>query len=125
MGKEVIKLEPKFPQLIKVEKLKVAAYARVSTEKDEQHNSLEVQKDYFLKFIKNEPEWEYVGLYYDDGISELSKKNRDGFNSLVKDTLDGNVDLIVTKSISRFARNTVDTISTIRKLNREGIGTKI
>ena len=52
MGKEVIKLEPKFPQLIKVEKLKVAAYARVSTEKDEQHNSLEAQKDYFLKFIK-------------------------------------------------------------------------
>lgn len=122
MGKEVIKLEPKFPQLIKVEKLKVAAYARVSTEKDEQHNSLEAQKDYFLKFIKNEPEWEYVGLYYDDGISGLSKKNRDGFNSLVKDALDGNIDLIVTKSISRFARNTVDTISTIRKLKREGVG---
>ena len=122
MGKEVIKLEPKFPQLIKVEKLKVAAYARVSTEKDEQHNSLEAQKDYFLKYIKNEPEWEYVGLYYDDGISGLSKKNRDGFNSLVKDALDGNIDLIVTKSISRFARNTVDTISTIRKLKREGVG---
>lgn len=122
MGKEVIKLEPKFPQLIKVEKLKVAAYARVSTEKDEQHNSLEAQKDYFLKFIKNEPEREYVGLYYDDGISGLSKKNRDGFNSLVKDAFDGNIDLIVTKSISRFARNTVDTISTIRKLKREGIG---
>ncbi|MGP1380827.1 MAG: recombinase family protein [Dialister pneumosintes] len=122
MGKEVIKLEPKFPQLIKVEKLKVAAYARVSTEKDEQHNSLEAQKDYFLKYIENEPEWEYVGLYYDDGISGLSKKNRDGFNSLVKDALDGNIDLIVTKSISRFARNTVDTISTIRKLKREGIG---
>ena len=122
MGKEVIKLEPKFPQLIKVEKLKVAAYARVSTEKDEQHNSLEAQKDYFLKYIENEPEWEYVGLYYDDGISGLSKKNRDGFNSLVKDALDGNIDLIVTKSISRFARNTVDTISTIRKLKREGKG---
>lgn len=90
-------------------------------QKDEQHNSLEAQKDYFLKFIKNEPEWEYVGLYYDDGISGLSKKNRDGFNSLVKDALDGNVDLIVTKSISRFARNTVDTISTIRKLKMEGV----
>ena len=125
MGKEVIKLEPKFPEIIKVEKLKVAVYARVSKEKDEQHNSLEAQKDYFLKFIKNEPEWEYVGLYYDDGISGLSKKNRDGFNGLVKDALDGNIDLIVTKSISRFARNTVDTISTIRKLKREGIGTKI
>lgn len=122
MGKEVIKLEPKFPEIIKVEKLKVAAYARVSTEKDEQHNSLETQKDYFLKYIKNEPEWEYVGLYYDDGISGLSKKNRDGFNSLVKDALDGNINLIVTKSISRFARNTVDTISTIRKLKREGVG---
>ncbi len=122
MGKEVIKLEPKFPELAKVEKLKVAAYARVSTEKDEQHNSLEAQKDYFLKYIKNETEWEYVGLYYDDGISGLSKKNRDGFNSLVKDALDGKIDLIVTKSISRFARNTVDTISTIRKLKREGIG---
>ncbi len=63
MGKEVIKLEPKFTELIKLEKLKVAAYARVSTEKDEQHNSLEAQKDYFLKYIKNEPEWEYVGLF--------------------------------------------------------------
>ncbi|HEL0015931.1 recombinase family protein [Streptococcus equi] len=122
MGKEVTKLGPKFPEIIKVEKIKVAAYARVSTEKDEQHNSLEAQKDYFLKYIKNEPEWEYVGLYYDDGISGLSKKNRDGFNSLVKDALNGNIDLIVTKSISRFARNTVDTISTIRKLKRGGIG---
>lgn len=75
-----------------------------------------------MKFIKNEPDWEYVGLYYDDGISGLSKKNRDGFNNLVKDALDGKIDLIVTKSISRFARNTVDTISTIRKLKRERIG---
>ena len=74
-----------------------------------------------MKFIKNEPDWEYVGLYYDDGISGLSKKNRDGFNNLVKDALDGKIDLIVTKSISRFARNTVDTISTIRKLKRERI----
>lgn len=122
MGKEVIKLKPKFPELIKVEKLKVAAYARVSTEKDEQHNSLEAQKDYFLKYIKSKPEWEYVGLHYDDGIFGLSKKNRDGFNRLVKGALDGKIDLIVTKSISRFARNTVDTISTIRKLKREGIG---
>ncbi|HEL1148966.1 recombinase family protein [Streptococcus equi] len=122
MGKEVTKLGPKFPEIIKVEKIKVAAYARVSTEKDEQHNSLEAQKDYFLKYIKNEPEWEYVGLYFDDGISGLSKKNRDGFNNLINDALDGRIDLIVTKSISRFARNTVDTISTIRKLKSKGIG---
>lgn len=122
MEKEVIKLEPKFPDIIKIKKIRVAAYARVSTEKDEQHSSLEAQKDYFLKYIQNNDEWEYVGLYYDDGISGLSKKNRDGFNNLVKDALDGNIDLIVTKSISRFARNTVDTICTIRKLKREGIG---
>lgn len=94
----------------------------MTIEKDEQHNSLEAQKDYFLKYIQNNLELEYIELYYDDGISGFSKKNRDGFNNLVKEALDGNVDLIVTKSISRFVRNTVDTISTIRKLKREGIG---
>lgn len=122
MAREIIKIESKLPEFIKINKIRVAAYARVSTEKDEQHNSLEAQKDYFYKYINNEPKWEYVGLYYDDGISGLSKKNRDGFNKLIKDALDGNIDLIVTKSISRFARNTVDTISTIRKLKRKGIG---
>lgn len=72
---------------------------------------LEAQKDYFLKYIKNEPEWEYVGLYFDDGISGFSKKNRDGFNNFVKDALDENIYLIVAKSISK-----------IIKLKREGIG---
>lgn len=60
-------------------------------------------------------------MYYDDGISGLSKKKRDGFNSIVKDALDGKIDLIVTKSVSRFARNTVDSVQTVRKLKEKGI----
>ena len=84
--------------------------------------SLAAQKDYFQKFIYAKPEWIYVGLYYDDGISGLSSKNRAGFNQMVSDALQGNIDLIVTKSLSRFARNTVDLLSTIRLLKNSGIG---
>lgn len=122
MVKEVVKLTPRIFKLPKIKKIRVAAYARVSTEKDEQHNSLEVQKAYFTKYIKERNDWQFAGLYYDDGISGLSRKNRDGFNRLIEDALQGKIDLIVTKSISRFARNTLDTISTIRKLKGRGIG---
>ncbi|WP_421781100.1 recombinase family protein [Gardnerella sp. DNF01195] len=72
--------------------------------------------------MKERNDWQFAGLYYDDGISGLSRKNRDGFNHLIEDALQGKVDLIVTKSISRFARNALDTISTIRKLKGRGIG---
>lgn len=122
MVKEVVKLTPRTFKLPKIKKIRVAAYARVSTEKDEQHNSLEAQKAYFTKYIKERNDWQFAGLYYDDGISGLSRKNRDGFNRLIEDALQGKIDLIVTKSISRFARNTLDTISTIRKLKGRGIG---
>ncbi len=122
MVKEVVKLTPRIFKLPKIKKIRVAAYARVSTEKDEQHNSLEAQKAYFTKYIKERDDWQFAGLYYDDGISGLSRKNRDGFNSLIEDSLQGKIDLIVTKSISCFARNTLDTISTIRKLKGRGIG---
>lgn len=122
MVKEVVKLTPRIFKLPKIKKIRVAAYARVSTEKDEQHNSLEAQKAYFTKYIKERNDWQFAGLYYDDGISGLSRKNRDGFNRLIEDSLQGKIDLIVTKSISRFARNTLDTISTIRKLKGRGIG---
>jgi len=97
-------------------KLRVAAYARVSTEKEEQEHSLEAQTDYFETYIKENPRWEFVGLYVDDGISGLSYHNRDGFNRMVADAVNGKIDLIVTKSLSRFARNTVDALTTIRKL---------
>ena len=103
-------------------KLRVAAYARVSTEKEEQEHSLEAQTDYFETYIKENPRWEFVGLYVDDGISGLSYHNRDGFNRMVADAIDGKIDLIITKSLSRFARNTVDALMTIRKLKSEGVG---
>lgn len=101
---------------------RVAAYARVSTGSDEQQMSLNAQKDYFKNYIRQNPEWIYAGLYYDDGISGLSSKNRDGFNQMITDALHGHIDLIVTKSLSRFARNTVDLLSTIRLLKDSGIG---
>ena len=103
-------------------KLRVAAYARVSTEKEEQEHSLDAQTDYFETYIKENSRWEFVGLYVDDGISGLSYHNRDGFNRMVADAIDGKIDLIITKSLSRFARNTVDALMTIRKLKSEGVG---
>lgn len=102
-------------------KLRVAAYARVSTEQDEQQNSYEAQVSYYTYHIMSNPEWEFVGVYADEGISGISTKKRDGFNRMVADALDGKIDLILTKSISRFSRNTVDTLITVRKLREHGV----
>lgn len=122
MVKDVVKLTPRTFKLPKIKKIRVAAYARVFTEKDEQHNSLEAQKTYFTKYIKERNDWQFAGLYYDDGVSGLSRKNRDGFNRLIEDALQEKIDLIVTKSISRFVRNTLAAISTIRRLKGREIG---
>lgn len=100
---------------------KVAAYARVSTSSEEQETSLSAQREYYEDLIRNNTVWEFAGIYYDDGLSGLSYRNRDGFNSMISDALNGKIDLIITKSISRFARNTVDTLVTIRKLKDAGI----
>lgn len=94
----------------------VAAYARVSTDQDEQFTSYEAQIDYYTKYIKANDEWEFVNVYTDEGISGTSSKRRDGFKQMIDDALKGKIDLIVTKSISRFARNTVDALVNIRKL---------
>ena len=102
-------------------KRKVCAYARVSTDSDEQFTSYEAQKDYYEKYIRSKPEWEFVGVYSDEGISGTNIKNRDGFNKMIQAALNGSIDLIVTKSVSRFARNTVDTLTTIRKLKEKGV----
>lgn len=102
------------------QKRRVAAYARVSTDSDEQFTSYEAQIDYYVNFIKENPAWEFVGIYADEGISGTNTKNREGFNRMVADALDGKIDLIVTKSVSRFARNTVDSLSTIRLLKEHG-----
>ncbi len=103
-----------------VTKKRVAAYARVSTASDEQFTSYEAQIDYYTQYIRKNPEWEFVKVYSDEGITGTSIKNRQGFNDMVNDALAGKIDLIVTKSVSRFARNTVDGLVTIRKLKEAG-----
>ena len=100
---------------------RVAAYARVSTSSEEQLTSYEAQVDYYTRFIQSKPEWEFVRVYTDEGISAVNTKKREGFNQMVRDALDGKIDLIVTKSVSRFARNTVDSLVTVRKLKEKGV----
>lgn len=100
---------------------RVAAYARVSTELDSQQNSYEAQIDYYTTHIQSRPDWEFVAVYSDEGITGTSYKKRDGFNRMVRDAMDGKIDLILTKSISRFARNTVDALTITRQLKSAGI----
>ena len=104
-----------------ISRRKVAAYARVSTDDEEQATSYETQVKHYTEFIQKKPEWEFVKVYADDGISGTSTKRREGFNEMIKDALDRKIDLIITKSISRFARNTLDTIFYTRKLKAKGI----
>lgn len=99
----------------------MAAYARVSTAAEEQESSLIAQRTFYEKYIRENPEWEFVDVYYDDGVSGLSYIKREGFNRMVADALDGKIDLILTKSLSRFARNTVDTLTTIRRLKEKNV----
>lgn len=93
---------------------KVAAYARVSVDKGRTLHSLSAQVSYYNKLIQNNPEWEYAGVYSDEDITGTKTKKREGFKRMVRDALDGRIDLIVTKSVSRFARNTVNSLTTIR-----------
>ena len=102
-------------------RLRVAAYARVSTNNEEQLTSYEAQVDYYTRYIQSKEEWEFVEVYTDEGISATNTKKRGGFNRMVEDALAGKIDFIITKSISRFARNTVDTLTTVRKLKEKGI----
>lgn len=101
-------------------KRRAAGYARVSTDSDEQFTSYEAQIDYYTQFITSHADWSFVEVYTDEGISGLNMKNREGFNRMITDALAGRIDLIVTKSVSRFARNTVDSLTTIRKLKDAG-----
>ena len=107
--------------LAQVAKRRVAGYARVSTDSDEQYTSYEAQIDYYTSYINSRPEWEFVELYADEGITGTSTKHREGFNRMIADALAGKIDLIITKSVSRFARNTVDSLSTIRKLKEHNV----
>ena len=102
-------------------KRRTAGYARVSTDSDEQFTSYEAQLDYYTKYIKSRDDWEFVEVYTDEGITATSTKHREGFKRMIADALDGKIDLIVTKSVSRFARNTVDSLTTVRQLTEKGI----
>ncbi len=103
-------------------KLRVAAYARVSTEKDDQANSLASQKNYFADYIGRQSDMELSNVYFDEGISGTQTKKRSGFNQMIQDALNGNFNLILTKEVSRFARNTVDTLFYTRELKKAGVG---
>jgi site-specific DNA recombinase len=105
----------------KQKKLRVAAYARVSTDSDKQLVSLETQKNHYEKYIKARPDWEFAGLYFDEGISGTKMDRRDGLKRLLVDCDKGLIDYIIVKSISRLARNTVDSIEIVRKLFQQGI----
>lgn len=104
-----------------VKKRKTAGYARVSTDREEQATSYEAQMDYYKNYISSRPDWEFVGMYSDEGISATNTKHRAGFNQMIEDALAGKIDLIITKSVSRFARNTVDSLQNVRKLKERGV----
>ena len=99
----------------------VAAYARVSTDLEEQQSSYQAQIDYYTNYIQGRADWEFVGMYADEGISGTSTKHRQGFQTMITDALAGRIDLIVTKSVSRFARNTVDSLTSVRALKEAGV----
>ena len=102
-------------------KRRTAAYARVSTDSEEQLTSYTAQVDYYTNYIKGRDDWEFVAVYTDEGITGTNTKHREGFKRMVADALDGKIDLIVTKSVSRFARNTVDSLTTVRQLKEKGV----
>lgn len=108
-------------ELTQKKKLRVAAYCRVSTAKDEQLESLDGQKEHYGNYIKGNSEWEFAGLYYDAGISGTKKEKREGLLSMITDCEHGKIDFIIIKSISRFARNTTDCLELVRKLLSLGI----
>ena len=101
--------------------LRVAAYCRVSTLMEQQESSYETQVNYYTEKIKSNPNWKLAGIYADDGKSATSTKKRADFQSMIDDCMAGKIDMVITKSISRFARNTVDSLMNIRKLKEKNI----
>ena len=118
--KKITIIEPAEARAITA-KTRVAAYCRVSTGMDDQLVSLETQKGHYENLIGSNPEWEYAGLYYDEGISGTSKEKRPALMRMVADCEAGKIDRIMTKSLSRFARNTTDCLELVRKLLDLGI----
>ena len=112
---------PSDGETVETPKLRAAAYARVSTDSEDQESSYEAQCTHYTSMINDDPTFSFAGLYADEGISGTSLKNRDGFNRMIADCEAGKIDVVYTKSISRFARNTVDCLNAIRKLKALGV----
>ena len=126
-GKEKVTIIPANPKRAEPgqpanQKLRVAAYCRVSSEKDEQLNSFEVQVSYYTEKINSKAEWKFAGVYADEGITGTSMKRREDFKRMLRACREGRIDLILCKSVSRFGRNSVDVLRTIRALRERGIG---
>ncbi len=102
-------------------KLRVAAYCRVSTDSDEQAGSYEMQVSHYTDYISRNPDWELAGIYADDGISGTNTKKREHFNEMIDACMAGKIDRVITKSISRFARNTLDCLKYVRQLREKNI----
>ena len=117
--KKISRIEHAAPALPK--RKKVAAYARVSRDTERLMNSVSAQISYYSSLIQGKPEWEYAGVYADCGISGTDISKRDEFNRMLADCEAGKIDIILCKSISRFARNTVDLLETVRRLKELGI----
>jgi len=100
---------------------RVCAYCRVSTDSDEQLSSYEAQVTYYEEYIKKRPDWEFAGIYADEGITGTSTKNRTEFKRMIDDCLAGRIDMVITKSISRFARNTLDCLKYVRALKDKDV----
>lgn len=126
MKKKITIIEPRKKTVEKCgftgRKLKVAAYCRVSTEQEEQQNSFENQVNYYTAYIQSKPEYEFAGIYADEGITGTSTRKREDFKRMIEDCKKGKIDLIIVKSISRFARNTQDCLNYSRQLKQMGIG---
>lgn len=116
---EITKIEAKKTTVIA--RKKVAAYARVSLQSERLEHSLSAQVSFYSELIQNNPEWEYAGVYTDNGVSGTGTAGRRGFQEMMDDALAGKIDIILTKSISRFARNTVDLLESVRKLKLKGV----
>ena len=101
--------------------LRTGAYARVSTDKDDQANSFESQVQYFTDYIQRQNDWELVKVYSDEGITGTNTIKRDGFNDMIEDALSDKLDLVITKEVSRFARNIADAIHYTRLLKEHNV----
>ena len=108
--------------LLSQQPIRVAAYCRVSTDKEDQLNSLATQRQFFASYLGQHPAWRCVGIYADEGLSGTCAGSRPQFSRLIRQAMAGEVDLILTKEVSRFARNTVDALQITRRLKEAGVG---